>query len=163
MISIRPATHADLPAILDIYNEAVLNTTASYDLEPSTPAQRAAWYDNRVSQGFPVLVAEADSAVIGFGSYGPFRDRPGYRFTVEHSLYVAPAWRGRGVGRTMLQQLVELARADGKHVMIGGIDASNAGSISLHLQLGFVEVGRLREVGYKFERWLDIVFLQLML
>jgi L-amino acid N-acyltransferase len=159
-ISIRPAAHADLPAILAIYNDAVLNTTASYDLEPSTLEQRVAWFDDRLRHGFPVLVADAGGEVVAFGSYGKFREKPGYRYTIEHSLYVAPEWRGRGVGRSMLQALIELAQAAGKHSMIGGIDATNSASIALHTSLGFVEVARFREVGHKFGRWLDIIFVQ---
>jgi len=163
MTTIRPATSVDLPAILAIYNDAVLHTTATYDLEPSTLEQRAAWFDERTRHGFPILVAEIEGAVTAFGAYAAFRTKPGYRFTVEHSLYVAPEWRGRGMGRAMLEQLIRLAQADGKHAMIGGVDAENAASIALHTTLGFVEVARFREVGHKFGRWLDIIFMELLL
>ncbi|HMQ31943.1 MAG TPA: N-acetyltransferase family protein [Chloroflexaceae bacterium] len=162
-VTIRPATRDDLPAILAIYNEAVLNTTASYDLEPSTPEQRAAWFAARERQGFPVLVAEVGGAVAAFGSYGTFREKPGYRHTVEHTLYVAPGWRRHGLGRALLAELVALARAAGKHAMVGGVDAENAGSLRFHLAMGFVEVARFREVGHKFGRWLDIIFVELLL
>lgn len=162
-ITLRPATPADLPAILAIYNDAVLHTTASYDLEPSTLAQRAAWLDERTRQGFPVIVADEGGEVVGFGSYGTFRDKPGYRHTVEHSVYVAPGRRGRGIGRALLAELIALARAQGKHAMVGGVDAENTGSLQFHLALGFVEVARFREVGYKFGRWLDIIFVELIL
>lgn len=161
--SIRPALPADLPAILAIYNDAVLHTTASYDLEPNTLAQRSAWYEARISQGLPVLVAEQAGEVVGFGSYGPFRDKPGYRFTVEHSVYVATGRRGQGIGRTLLGELIRLARAASMHAMIGGIDAENEGSLHFHLAMGFVEVARFREVGHKFGRWLDIIFVELIL
>ena len=163
MTTIRPATPADLPAILAIYNDAVLHTTASYDLEPSTLEQRATWFAERTHHGFPILVAELEGVVTAFGAYGAFRTKPGYRFAVEHSLYVAPEWRGRGLGRAMLAQLIRLAQADGMHAMIGGVDAENAASIALHTSLGFVEVARFREVGHKFGRWLDIIFLELLL
>jgi L-amino acid N-acyltransferase len=163
MPTLRPATPADIPAILAIYNDAVIHSTASYDLEPSTLEQRAVWYHERVGQGFPVLVAELQGEVVGFGTYGKFRDKPGYRHTVEHSLYLAPGHRGRGIGRTLLQELIRLARAQGKHAMIGGIDAENAASLRFHLALGFVEVARFREVGHKFGRWLDIIFVELLL
>lgn len=162
-IHIRPATAADLPAILAIYNDAVLNTTASYDLEPSSLEQRAAWFEERARHGFPVIVAESGGEVIAFGTYGKFREKPGYRHTVEHTIYVAPGRRGRGVGRAMLTELIALARAQGKHAMIGGIDSENAGSLRFHLALGFVEVARFRQVGHKFGRWLDIIFVELIL
>lgn len=161
--SIRLASPDDLPAILAIYNHAVLHTTASYDLEPSTLEQRAAWFEGRARAGFPVVVVELGGAVVGFGSYGTFREKPGYRYTVEHSLYIAPEWRGRGVGKALLAELIALARAQGKHVMVGGIDSANEGSLRFHLALGFTEVGRFREVGHKFDHWLDIIFVQLIL
>jgi L-amino acid N-acyltransferase YncA len=161
--TIRPATTADLPAILAIYNDAVLNSTASYDLEPSTLEQRAAWFEERARQGFPVLVAEAGGEVIAFGAYGKFREKPGYSHTVEHTIYVAPGRRGQGVGRALLAELIALARAQGKHAMIGGVDSENEGSLRFHLALGFVEVARFREVGRKFGRWLDIIFVELIL
>lgn len=160
---IRPAAPSDLPAILAIYNDAVLHTTASYDEEPATPEERAAWYAARVGAGLPVLVAELGGAVAGFSSYGPFRPKPGYRHTVEHSVYVGPAWRGRGLGRALLAPLIERARAAGLRAIIGGVDAENAASLRLHASLGFVEVGRLRQVGRKFGRWLDLVFVELLL
>lgn len=160
---IRPATVDDLPAILAIYNHAVLHTTASYDLEPSTLAQRRAWFETRAAQGFPVLVAEGDGVVAAFGAYGAFRDRPGYRHTVEHSIYVDAAQRRQGLGRAVLAELIAMARAEGRHAMVGGIDAESEASLRLHADLGFVEVGRLREVGHKFGRWLDVVFMQLLL
>jgi len=162
-ITIRPATRADLPAILAIYNDAVLHSTASYDLEPSTLEQRAAWFEARVSKGFPVLVAEVDGLVAAFGAYGPFRDKPGYRYTVEHTIYVEAGRRGQGIGRALLAALIARARATGLHAMVGGIDSENAGSLRFHLALGFVEVARFREVGHKFGRWLDIIFVELIL
>lgn len=161
--TIRPAEHTDLPAILAIYNDAVLNSTAAYDIEPSTLEQRTAWFEERARQGFPVVVAEVDGAVIGFGGYGKFREKPGYRFTVEHTVYVAPDRRGRGIGRALLAELIGRARAQGMHAMVGGIDSENAGSLRFHLALGFVEVARFREVGHKFGRWLDIIFVELIL
>lgn len=162
-ITIRPAAPADLPAILAIYNDAVLNTTASYDLEPSTLEQRAAWFDERARQGFPVIVAEASGVVVGFGSYGKFRDKPGYRHTVEHTVYVAPGRRGEGVGRALVAELIALARAQGKHAMVGGVDSENEGSLRFHLAMGFAEVARFHQVGHKFDRWLDIIFVELLL
>lgn len=163
MISIRDATRADAAAILPIYNHAVLATTAVWNEGESDLAGREAWLAGRVAAGFPVLVAEIDGAVVGFASFGDFRAWDGYRFTVEHSVYVDPAHHRCGVGRALLETLIARARAAGKHAMIAGIEARNAGSIALHRSLGFREVGRLPEVGTKFGQWLDLVFLQLML
>lgn len=152
-----------MPAILEIYNDAVLHTTATYDLEPQSLEQRTAWFEQRTRQGFPVLVAEVAGTLAGFGAYGPFRDKPGYRYTVEHSVYVATTTRGRGIGRALLTELIRLARAAGNHAIVGGIDAENEGSLRFHLALGFVEVGRLQQVGRKFDRWLDVIFVELLL
>jgi phosphinothricin acetyltransferase len=158
-VIIRPATEADLPAILAIYNDAVANTTAVWNDTPVDVANRKAWFDGRVVQGYPVLVAEEDG-VVGYGSFGDFRAFSGYRFTVEHSVYVAENGRRRGVASALMEALTERARALGKHVMIGGIAADNLASIELHSKLGFIESGRMPEVGYKFGRWLDLVFMQ---
>jgi len=160
---IRPATPADLPAIRAIFNDAVLHTTASYEVQPATLEQRRAWFDARLEQGFPVLVAELEACVVAYGSLGSFRALPGYRYTVEHSVYVDAAYRGRGVGRCMLDRLIAAARELRMHAMIGLIDAENVASIHLHETAGFVPVARLREVGYKFGRWLDLVCMELLL
>ena len=161
--SIRPATHADLPGILAIYNDAVLHTTSVYSDTPSTLEDRTNWFEARTAQGLPVLVSDDGGAVAGFGSYGPFRAWPGYRHSVEHSVYVAPQQRRRGLGRLLVIALVQAAREQGMHALIAGIDADNAASLHLHTTLGFVQVGCLREVGCKFERWLDLCFLELLL
>lgn len=161
--TIRSATPDDLPSILAIYNEAVLTTTASYDLEPASLEDRAAWYAQRTAAGLPVFVADLGGTVAGFSSFGPFRPKPGYRHTVEHTVYVGSAWRGRGLGRLLMLPLIERARAMGHHVMIGVIDAENEGSRRFHEALGFFEAGRLRQVGHKFGRWLDLILMQLML
>jgi phosphinothricin acetyltransferase len=160
---IHPATRVDLPAILAIYNDAVLNTTASYDLEPSTLEERTAWFEAHERKGFPVIVAEVGGVVAAFGSYGTFREKPGYRYTVEHTVYVAPEYRRMGLGRAVVAELITLARAASLHAMIGGIDAANEGSLHFHRALGFVEAGRLHEVGHKFDQWLDIIFMELLL
>lgn len=160
---IRDAAPADAAAILTIYNQAVRETTAIWNSIESDLAGREAWLAERTAAGFPVLVAEIGGAVAGYASYGHFRAWPGYRFTVEHSVYVAAEAQGRGVGRALLAALIERARADGKHAMIAGVEAGNAASIALHAALGFREVGRLPQVGAKFGRWLDLAFLQLTL
>jgi L-amino acid N-acyltransferase YncA len=163
-VKICPAQTTDLPAILDIYNDAVLNTTASYDYEPATLEQRTHWFEQHRQQGFPVLVAmDEASRIVGWGSLSKFRDKIGYQHTVEHSVYVAPDARRQGIGRCIVQALIDEARRMGKHVIIGGVDQSNEASIRLHLALGFEQVAHFRQVGYKFDRWLDLVFLQKLL
>ena len=163
MILIRDAVPADAAFILPIHNRAVRETTAVWNEAESDLAGREAWLAGRANAGFPVLVAEIDGAVAGYASYGDFRAWEGYRLTVEHSVYVASDRQGRGIGRALLTALIERARRAGKHAMIAGIEGGNAGSIALHTSLGFVEVGRLPQVGAKFGRWLDLVFLQLLL
>ena len=160
---IRDAVRADAASILPMYNYAVRETTAIFDTTPSTLADRRAWLARRRGDGFPVLIAEVDGAVAGFASFGDFRAWEGYRFTVEHSIYVDPIRHRQGIGRALLAALIERAQAAGKHAMIAGIEAGNAGSIALHQALGFREVGRMPHVGEKFGRWLDLVFLQLIL
>lgn len=156
---IRDATEADLPRILAITNQAIAETTALWTIAPATPDSRAAWFRERRAGGFPVLVAEHAGKVAGFASFGPFRPHDGYLHTVEHSLYVDPPMQGRGLGRAMLAALIVRARESGKHAMVGGIEASNAASIALHRAEQFEEAGVLREVGRKFDRWLDLLFM----
>ena len=160
-VRLRDATEADLPRILEITNDAILHTTAIWSLEPTTLDERRAWFVGRRERGYPILVAEGpDGRVLGFASYGEFRPRAGYRHTVEHSLYVDAAVRGRGIGSALLAALVDRAAADGVHVIVAGIDGENHGSIRLHERFGFAQAGRLHEVGRKFDRWLDLVFMQ---
>jgi phosphinothricin acetyltransferase len=158
-VVIRPATEADLPAILAIYNDAVAHTTAIWNDAPADLANRKAWFDVRMAQGYPVLVADEES-VVGYGAFGDFRPFEGYRFTVEHSVYVAEGARRRGIATALLAALTERAREMGKHVMVAGIAADNEASIRLHARHGFVETGRMPEVGFKFGRWLDLVLMQ---
>ncbi len=158
-MSVRDATPADLPRILAITNQAIAETTALWTIAPATLETRGAWMAERRSAGLPVLVAEAGGVVAGFGSFGPFRPFDGYLHTVEHSLYVDPAWQGRGLGRALLAALMARAQATGKHAMVGGIEAGNAASIRLHQRAGFAECGTLPEVGRKFDRWLDLTFM----
>lgn len=164
MLLLRDAEPSDLAAILAIYNDAVLNTDAVYDETPRTAEVQERWFAAKREQGLPVLVAvDDDGAVAGFASYGPFRPWPGFRLTVENSLYVAAGRRGRGIGSRLLPALVERAAAAGFHAVVAGIDAGNAASLHLHARFGFTEVARMPEVGIKFGRWLDLVFLQRML
>ena len=156
----RAAAEADLPATLAIYNDAVVNTTAIWNDDIVDLDNRRAWFAARSAQGYPVLVAEADGAVLGYASYGDFRPFQGYRFTVENSIYVAAEARGRGAGAKLLAALIDHASAAGKHVMVAGIASDNAVSLRLHERQGFVETARMPELGFKFGRFLDLVFLQ---
>lgn len=160
----REATERDLGRILEITNDAIEHTTANWSLEPTTIAERRAWFRSRRERGFPILVAEnAAGRVVGFASYGEFRSRAGYRHTVEHSIYVEADTRGQGFGTALLEALLERAKQAGVHVMVAGIDAENAGSIRLHERFGFIKTGHLHQVGRKFDRWLDLVFMERML
>lgn len=160
---VRPARESDVPAILAVYNEAVLTTTATYDYEPQPFEARLAWFHDRQQRGLPVLVAEEAGAVLGWAALNPHREKPGYLRTVENSVYIAEKARGRGVGRMLLAALVQEARRLHLHVILAGVDAENEASLRLHQRFGFVEAGRFRQVGWKFGRWLDVVYLQLTL
>jgi phosphinothricin acetyltransferase len=163
-VFVRDATTLDVPRILEITNEAIAHTTANWSLEPTTLDERLEWFREHQDHGWPVLTAvRPDGRVIGFAAYGEFRPKEGYRFTVEHSIYVDAAERGRGIGSTLLAALIERARAGGVHVMIGGIAGDNGASIRLHERFGFTVTGRLHEVGHKFDHWLDLVFVQRIL
>jgi L-amino acid N-acyltransferase YncA len=159
-MQVRDASAADLPGIVAIYNEVIASSTAIYSYEPVTLADRQEWWRARTAQGYPVLVAADSAAVLGFATFGDFRAWPGYRFTVEHSVHVRADCRGQGVGTELLKALLPRAAACNKRIMLAGVDAANAASIRFHERLGFTQVGHLREVGYKFDRWLDLVFLQ---
>jgi L-amino acid N-acyltransferase len=162
-MDIRDATEADLPAILAITNDAILNTTSSWNVHPTTLEARRQWLADRQLARLPVLVGVIGDDVVGFGSYGSFRAWDGYRLTVEHSIYVDATLRRQGVGRRLLAALIDHATEAGMHVMMGVISADNEISITLHKQFGFAVVGRLPEVGRKFDRWLDLVLMQKML
>jgi L-amino acid N-acyltransferase YncA len=157
---IRDATNADLPVILAIYNNVVANTTAIYDERPSTLDERQTWFDGRRRQGLPVLVAELDGEVVGFSSFGEWRSRWGYRYTVEHSVHVRADCRGRGYGRALIEALFPRAAALGMHVMIGHIDSAAAASLRLHEKLGFTMVGTFPEVARLRDGWLSLVAVQ---
>ncbi|HPH92966.1 MAG TPA: N-acetyltransferase family protein [Ferruginibacter sp.] len=160
---IRLATGQDLPAMLDIYNDIIANTTAVWHYEPHTLQMRTEWFEQRQQQGFPIFVAEEAGKVLGFSTFGSFRPWPGYSKTVENSVYVAADSRGKGVANLLLPPLIEAARQLGIHAIVAGIDAENEISIALHKKFGFVEVAHFKEVGWKFGRWLDLKFLELVL
>jgi L-amino acid N-acyltransferase len=163
MARICDATEEDVPGILAIFNDVIARTTAVYREAPVTLEERRTWRQSRLEQGFPVLVARQEDSVLGFASFGEFRAWPCYRNTVEHTVHVHPDARGQGIGKRLVQALLPRATALGKHVMVAGIDGDNAVSLRLHVGLGFTEVGRFREVGRKFDRWLDLVFMQRLL
>jgi phosphinothricin acetyltransferase len=155
-------THAD--PILAILNEAILNSTAIYDYRPRTPEVMTTWFEVKEKGNYPIIGAVGSAGeFMGFGSYGTFRAWPGYKYTVEHSIYVAPQFRGQGIGKCLLKELISAAEAQDYHVMIGGIDSQNTISIRLHESLGFTHAGTIRQAGFKFRRWLDLVFYQLIL
>ena len=160
MIAVRDATPEDIPEVLAIYNQVMATSTALYREEPATLEAHQAWFRARTAAGYPVLVATDAAGVAGFASFGDFRPWPGYRFTVEHSVHVRADRRGAGVGGALMQPLIARAAALGKHVMIAGVDAVNVASLRFHQRLGFVPVAHFREVGFKFGRWLDLMFLQ---
>jgi L-amino acid N-acyltransferase YncA len=163
MTFIRDAQESDLSAIMDIYNDAILNTTAVYSEQPHTLQMRQDWYNDRLKNNFPVFVADAAGSIAGFSSYGHFRVWPCYRFTVEISVYVDASQRGKGIGKLLLQPLIDRAREMKMHAVIAGISADNEISLRLHRSFGFVEAAHFKEVGFKFNRWLDLKFLELIL
>lgn len=163
-MEIRDAVQGDMEGVTAIYNDAVEHTTAIWNEARVDTANRLTWLADRQKAGYPVLVAvDGDDGVLGYASFGDWRSWDGYRHTVEHSVYVRADQRGKGVGKALMAALIERARRIGKHVMVAGIEAGNAGSIRLHEQLGFEHVGHLKQVGTKFGVWLDLVFLQIAL
>ena len=162
-IAIGPIGERDLPAMLEIHNDAVLHSTAIWSVRPADLAGRRALLLERQALGYPFLGAFLGEVLAGYATFGAFRPHDGYDRTVEHSIYVHKDYRRRGVAGLLLPRLIDAARACGKHVMVGGIDAANVESIRLHERFGFAIVGRLPQVGYKFDRYLDLVFMQKIL
>jgi phosphinothricin acetyltransferase len=160
---LRDAGASDLDAINAIYNYYVLHSTCTYQLEPETPADRQAWFDSHVRDKYPVIVAELDGRVVGWGSLSKFHARAGYAPSVEASVYIAHDFHRRGLGRRILQDLIERARAARFHTVIGGASADQSASIALQENLGFTRVAHFKEVGHKFGKRLDVIYLQLML
>lgn len=160
---IRPHRDSDIPDILAIINHNILHSTSLYDYTPRTLERQSELLAEKTAKNFPVFVAESNGQVAGFGMYGEFRFREAYRFTVEHSVYVSEAFKGKGIGGQLLQRLIDEAKSQKLHTMIGVIDAENKESILFHEKYGFKTVGVIKESGYKFERWLDSVLMQLFL
>jgi L-amino acid N-acyltransferase YncA len=151
-------------AILGILNEAIVSSTALYDYQPRSIDSMRSWFDVKEAGGFPVIgVEDEDGKLLGFASYGVFRAWPAYKYSVEHSVYVDSMHRGKGLGLLLLRELIEHARGQGYHTLIGVIDSDNQGSIAFHERLGFAYAGTIRQAGFKFGRWLDVAFYQLLL
>ncbi|MBD9386333.1 N-acetyltransferase family protein [Agrobacterium sp. AGB01] len=160
---VRDATEADLSAIMDIYNDAVLNTTAIWNDTVVDLENRLNWFKARKDKEYPVLAAELDGKCVGYASYGDWRAFDGFRRSMEHSVYVRKDTRGTGAGKSLMQELIIRAKQNGVHVLIGAIEAENAASIRLHEKMGFRHVGRFEQVGIKFGRWLDLTCMELRL
>lgn len=162
VIQCEPVRHAE--AILAILNHAIIHSTALYDYKPRTREMMAAWFEAKSKSNFPVIGIENDAGdLMGFGSYGTFRAWPAYKYTVEHSVYVDSRFRGCGIGKRVLREIIAAAGNQGYHVLVGAIDATNVASIRLHETLGFSHCGTIRQAGFKFGRWLDLAFYQLIL
>lgn len=161
--TVRAAKVNDLEGILEIVNYNILNTTSIYDYEPRTLAQQTAIFEEKKTNNFPLLVIEIDQEIAGFGTFGTFRFKEGYKFTVEHSVYVSVKHQGKGLGKLLLSQLIETAKKQKRHTMIAVIDAENQNSVTFHEQFGFETVGLMKESAFKFNKWLDTVFMQLLL
>jgi len=162
-VEIRQAEIKDINKILEIVNYEILNSTVLYDYKERTLEQQHKWFERKQIDKMPVIVAEKNNEVIGFGTFGIFRPWDAYQFSVEHSIYVHKNSRGYGIGKQLLSKLIELAKEQGYHTMIAGVDSSNKGSFEFHKKFGFVEIGTFKEVGFKFNKWLDLRFFQLFL
>lgn len=160
---IRNYQECDAPAILEIINDSILNTSHNYDYEPKTLQEITKLFGEKILYGFPILIGEVNGEVGGYATFGKFRAKPGYNKTIEHSIYLNKNAQGKGLGSEMLQQLIQIATYNGFHVMIAGMDSENSGSYRFHERFGFREVARMPEVGFKFGKWQTLVFMQLIL
>jgi phosphinothricin acetyltransferase len=162
LITCTHALHAS--AILDILNEAIVHSTAIYDYAPRPLSSMQGWFSAKQAGGYPVIGMESEAGeLLGYATYGSFRGWAAYKYTAEHSVYVHHAHRGQGIGARLLRALIERARVQELHVLVGGLDAANLASIALHRKLGFVHAGTVTQAGFKFGRWLDLAFYQLTL
>ncbi|HWO98079.1 MAG TPA: GNAT family N-acetyltransferase [Bacillus sp. (in: firmicutes)] len=162
-MNIRKAKQDDLPALVSIYNQAVLHTTATFDLDPVSIESRQAWFDEHMDERFPLIVAEEDGTVIGYASLSTYRPKAAYNQTVEVSVYIDELHQGKGLGKQLLTHMIEMARSLDYHVIIAGITNGNDTSVKLHERFGFVKCGEMKEVGFKFDSWQDVLFYQLIL
>jgi phosphinothricin acetyltransferase len=158
---IREATKHDIPRILEIFNDVLIHSTSVYAYKPATLDEQIEWFNHKIDEGYPVYVGVENEKVIGYATYGPFRTRPAYKYTVEHSVYVDAQYRNRGYGKQMLNKIIDRAKEAGIKTMVAGIDSANLASIKLHLESGFTYSGTIHNAGYKFEKWLDLAFYQL--
>ena len=162
--AVNPCGVQHLEAIRAIYNDAIVHTTSLYEYEPRSVETMQAWFATKQAADFPVVGIESEPGVLaGFATWGAFRAFPAFKYSIEHSVYVATPYLRRGIGRTLLEALIAIAQQRQLHMLIGGIDATNTASIALHQKLGFTHCGTIREAGYKFNRWLDLEFWQLIL
>ena len=161
--SIQTYQSEDCLAILEIINDQILTGTALYDYKPRTLEQQLSIFDDKLKKGFPIIVAKVADEIVGFGYYSEFRFRDAYKYTVEHSVYANKNYIGKGIGNLLLTELIELAKKQNLHTMIGVIDSENESSIAFHEKFGFEKVGFIKESGYKFDRWLHSVFMQKIL
>ena len=162
-MTIRRLEHADLEAITQIYNEVLTHSTAIFRDTPASVQEREEWWKTQCEKGYPVLVAEADGSILGFASFDDFRSWPGYRFTVEGTIHLSPEARRQGTGTILLTELIAQARSLGKHILIAGVDGDNKASLKFLAKMGFEQTGHMREVGYKFGKYLDLIVLQYQL
>ncbi|MDD4967864.1 MAG: GNAT family N-acetyltransferase [Paludibacter sp.] len=163
-MELRPCTEQQLPEILDIFNDAILNSTALYDYKTRTLDMMQAWYADKQKGNYPIVGAfDENNLLLGFSTYGMFRVRPAYKYSIEHSVYVRPDKRGQGLGKILLKEIIKKAQEQNFHTLVGVIDASNTVSMKLHEAEGFVLTGIMKEVGFKFGKWLDAAFYQLIL
>lgn len=156
---IESAQKDDLPSILEILNHEIINGTANYDYDTHDLSDLSKWWSDRTSKDLPVLIAKEDGVVMGYATYGQYRQKRGYQYCVEHTVYVHHLYRGKGIGLLLMKALIEHAAHSGMHTMVAGIDAKNSSSIRFHESLGFEMAGVLPEVGYKFGSWLDLAFM----
>lgn len=161
VVACRFDTHAD--AILRILNDVIRTSTALFDYHERSAESMAGWFETKERGRFPVIGAVENGRLLGFATYGVFRGWPAYKYTVEHSVYVDSEARGRGIGRALMQRLIDLAEQQSYHTLVAGIVATNAASIALHEKLGFTYAGTIRHAGFKFGQWLDLAFYQLLL
>jgi len=160
---IRQATEKDLEDILEIYNEAILNTTAVYAYKAHTINERKQWYDKKMQEGYPILVFEENDKVMGFATFGPFRAWPAYKYTIEHSIYVHDQYRNKGIGTALVKEIIRISNEREFATIVAGIDEANEMSIKMHKKLGFKYSGTIHKAGFKFGKWLNLAFYQLEL
>lgn len=158
---IREAIENDILEILDIYNAAILNTTSVYDYNAHTFQDRKQWYKKKKQEGYPILVYEANNKVVGFATFGPFREWPAYKYSVEHSIYVHERCRNKGIGTLLIKEIIRITNEREFATLVAGIDEANENSVKMHEKLGFKHSGTINKAGYKFGKWLNLAFYQL--